>query len=672
MSALSPLEKDTEVIIISDDDDVISTSQQLRKEATEKWLSNTGKRRNCGSGSVEPVKKSKVDDPGHVAKSIEIGERETVATGTTEPMPITRLQKPSTITTSKQSSSASSEPAELVDMISSRNSKPAKLFTSRANNNNSVANSHKIQKTASGPNYKPQSKITPELSKRPNELGKRKESTSLQDISDSDRAKLRKLVVENTKASVVIFEKIPPESITASLRLLNAEGPKPIVAATPIAPPGSSKLTVSSKPKALPESSTTSSNSVNLERPKQTVVSMPILLPETSSTKRILSKPPVVAKKIAPTFPSTSAPKTIQNEPPTAPPPMLSEKLRGITLVRLLKDLPHPFLNPNTVIEQDAPLLYNFLYIKNLPVNTSFHSASWGAGVRKGDGVWQSIWLASSGNGYQRPGYLWRTGARLYRPSSALNFKSILKIHERDSENIQPLSKISELDDRQYIHSKQTIVSNSFGSSAKHLLWEYGDETKQIDYPVVSLKYPSSKQVTASDMHLHQSLFASGSTSGDVFVWDTSMVKQGEDTLAKLPPKNRMFDLFETAITSISFHPQSPELAIASADRVLFKDVRTGKDSAAQLTNAHTSEIRKIHWNPADANFLLTGDMEGSVKVWDVRKLVGTTKIIPQSVSSFEHSSEVTQLRWSPHHRDLFLNATVDGFVNIYNSKVCF
>jgi peroxin-7 len=140
--------------------------------------------------------------------------------------------------------------------------------------------------------------------------------------------------------------------------------------------------------------------------------------------------------------------------------------------------------------------------------------------------------------------------------------------------------------------------------------------------------------------------------------------------------------------------PQAPDILAASCStgHALIYDLRLPPlDGPAQSFLAHTPECLDVDWNKYDVDILATGGVDGSVRIWDRRRLPPSASHLVNGggvcrsfvrelpvhrfavkrvrsvtirdmrvVLSHSQSLKVSKDRWSPHHRALVASASYD------------
>ena len=97
------------------------------------------------------------------------------------------------------------------------------------------------------------------------------------------------------------------------------------------------------------------------------------------------------------------------------------------------------------------------------------------------------------------------------------------------------------------------------------------------------------------------------------------------------------------------------------------KDLRGGKvilwdprcaESISSLLG-HSAGVNRVRWSPTEEYWLLTGSMDTTIKLFDLRKM--------QELYTFQgHKKDVWCLSWHPMHHGLFASGGRDGMLNYW------
>eukprot|EP00884_Botryococcus_braunii_P018332 jgi/Botrbrau1/5182/Bobra.0172s0052.1 len=174
-------------------------------------------------------------------------------------------------------------------------------------------------------------------------------------------------------------------------------------------------------------------------------------------------------------------------------------------------------------------------------------------------------------------------------------------------------------------------------------------------------------------------LVASGGQDKHVLVWNLGD-HDGGSLLRKPGPAPR--GLKETApalanrntlrghsntIEDVVFKPGSDqELASVGDDySVRLWDMRAGSGPSLSLVEAHgNSDVHCLDWNSFDTFLLATGAADGTLKVWDPRKMSSAKDAL---FSFTEHTNPIMRVEWGPYKPGILASGGEDDEVNVWN-----
>ncbi|KAH0477479.1 MAG: hypothetical protein KVP17_000579 [Porospora cf. gigantea B] len=103
----------------------------------------------------------------------------------------------------------------------------------------------------------------------------------------------------------------------------------------------------------------------------------------------------------------------------------------------------------------------------------------------------------------------------------------------------------------------------------------------------------------------------------------------------------------------------------ASVDRsIRLWDLRNPQQPAAQITDAHASDVNVISCNPVQGFLVLSGGDDGALRVWDIRRT-------DRKLASLQwHSEPVSSVQWHPSDESVFGCAALDDIVSVWDLSV--
>ena len=108
--------------------------------------------------------------------------------------------------------------------------------------------------------------------------------------------------------------------------------------------------------------------------------------------------------------------------------------------------------------------------------------------------------------------------------------------------------------------------------------------------------------------------------------------------------------------------------------QVAFVDVRSQSDGA--LWQLHEKKVNTVHLRPHASHYLLTGSLDRTVCVWDLRKMApsppaGKKKKLPKPLCTLAHALSVNAAAWSPDGSQLVTTCQDHGLRTFSGDVVC-
>jgi histone-binding protein RBBP4 len=154
-------------------------------------------------------------------------------------------------------------------------------------------------------------------------------------------------------------------------------------------------------------------------------------------------------------------------------------------------------------------------------------------------------------------------------------------------------------------------------------------------------------------------LVASGADDGVLRVWDASAAASGSKKMSPLHSLSGHDDAVEDLSWS-NFHPKV--IASCGDDKSLFLwDLNQGLAPVQKVASAHEAEIHSVAFSPAVQHVIATGAKDGTVNIWDSRKLQTPYHTIKG------HKSAVDRVVWHPTMENWLATGSDDCRVLIWN-----
>ncbi|QLG70627.1 hypothetical protein HG535_0A05680 [Zygotorulaspora mrakii] len=161
-----------------------------------------------------------------------------------------------------------------------------------------------------------------------------------------------------------------------------------------------------------------------------------------------------------------------------------------------------------------------------------------------------------------------------------------------------------------------------------------------------------------------EGLLASCYSQGQLKVWDISAYSHADPIINQ--PVISLNDADPKGLNDVSWMPLHDSLiaACGESNYVALHDTRSSELISQSDSNLHQGGINACKFNPHNSLLLASGDAEGTVNLWDLRKLDKAP------IKSLQHGSAVSTLEWSPNLEPIIATAGQnDGLVKIWDAS---
>lgn len=158
-----------------------------------------------------------------------------------------------------------------------------------------------------------------------------------------------------------------------------------------------------------------------------------------------------------------------------------------------------------------------------------------------------------------------------------------------------------------------------------------------------------------------EGLLASAYSNGEVKVWDVTKFSRQNPIISKTV-YSESFD--PQGCNDVSWIPMHDSIfaACGESNNLSLFDLRVNKDTIKISENNHQGGINACKFNTKNGLLLASGDSEGNVFLWDIRKQ-------EEVVRALSHGSSIATLEWNPNISTVIATAGQDdGLVKLWDA----
>ncbi|QLL32576.1 hypothetical protein HG536_0D00980 [Torulaspora globosa] len=159
-----------------------------------------------------------------------------------------------------------------------------------------------------------------------------------------------------------------------------------------------------------------------------------------------------------------------------------------------------------------------------------------------------------------------------------------------------------------------------------------------------------------------EGLLASCYAGGQILVWDISQYARS-NPLIDTPVCSLQFDT--EGANDVTWMPSHDSLlaACGESNTVALYDTRTGTSVSATQAHLHAGGANSCDFNPHNDFLLASADGNGSLNLWDIRKLDRSP------IQTIVHGSSVSTIKWNPKMETVIaLAGQDDGLVKLWDA----
>lgn len=221
--------------------------------------------------------------------------------------------------------------------------------------------------------------------------------------------------------------------------------------------------------------------------------------------------------------------------------------------------------------------------------------------------------------------------------------------------------------------SSQSMVAASWSETGKVHLWNLQPAYLSLSVPGSVMDPKSQKPIYSIKLHKDEGYGLAFSSEGALLSGDN----QGKIFLTQ--PTSSHYTTSPQAFTShgphsvedIQWSPSEKSVfaAASSSGALHVHDIRTlTRNKAALNIEASQVDLNVLSWNKAIAYLMVTGDDNGTAKVWDLRHLKTSAPSKDAVVAEFSwHKEAITSIEWCPHDSSVFASSGRDDQICLWD-----
>jgi len=221
--------------------------------------------------------------------------------------------------------------------------------------------------------------------------------------------------------------------------------------------------------------------------------------------------------------------------------------------------------------------------------------------------------------------------------------------------------------------SSSAILAASWSEIGKVHLWNIESAYTSLSQPGMPMDKKTEKPIYSVQSHKDEGYGLAFSSEGSLLSGDN----QGKIFLTE--PTSSHFTTSPRAFTSHASHSvediqwspseKSVFASVSSSGALHIHDTRTPtRNKPAINVKAAEVDVNVLSWNTFVSYLLLTGDDNGTTKVWDLRQFKKSNTGKEAVVAEFSwHKGAVTSIEWSPHEGSVFASSGADEQVCLWD-----
>ncbi|CCC68301.1 hypothetical protein NCAS_0B02170 [Naumovozyma castellii] len=158
-----------------------------------------------------------------------------------------------------------------------------------------------------------------------------------------------------------------------------------------------------------------------------------------------------------------------------------------------------------------------------------------------------------------------------------------------------------------------------------------------------------------------EGLLASCYSSGQIQLWD---LKKYSNSKLEMDTPLLNVDFDALGVNDVNWHPSHDSILAASGESNIIGlfDNRLGTEILRSNEKMHNGGINSCKFNSHCDSLLISGDSEGRINLWDLRKLDG------EPIKTLHHGSSISTLEWNPNLETIVASAGQDdGLVKLWD-----
>jgi ribosome assembly protein RRB1 len=221
--------------------------------------------------------------------------------------------------------------------------------------------------------------------------------------------------------------------------------------------------------------------------------------------------------------------------------------------------------------------------------------------------------------------------------------------------------------------SQSALLTGSWSEAGKVHIWNLQSAYTSLSQPGTPMDPKTEKPLYTVQSHKDEGYGLAFSSEGSLLSGDNlGKIFLTEPTSSHFTTSPRAFTSHApNSVEDIQWSPSEKSVfaSVSSSGALHIHDIRTpARNKAAINVRASETDVNVLSWNPSVSYLMLTGDDNGSTKVWDLRQFKKDNTGKEAIVAEFLwHKSAVTSIEWSPHEGSVFASSGADEQVCLWD-----
>jgi ribosome assembly protein RRB1 len=221
--------------------------------------------------------------------------------------------------------------------------------------------------------------------------------------------------------------------------------------------------------------------------------------------------------------------------------------------------------------------------------------------------------------------------------------------------------------------SEQVMAAASWSETGKVHIWDVKSAYNSLNTPGSVIDPKSQKPIYSVRQHKDEGYALAFSSEGALLSGDNQgKIFMTQPTASHYTTSPQAFSSHTPqSVEDLQWSPSEKSVfaSVSSSGELHIHDIRTPtRNKPAIKMQASQVDVNVLSWNKSVSYLMVTGDDNGTSKIWDLRQFKADAPSKDSVVAEFSwHKAAITSIEWCPHDSSVFASSGADNQICLWD-----